>query len=80
MSTRLDVDNEKQHDKMNGNDSILTNEISEIDDMSFVLSQSESQQSWFQSIQDTWSLSFPATGFMHHCRPIRILILLDSGP
>ncbi len=65
---RLDIDsgngsgNGNGNDMMNGNDQMLTNEISEIDEMSTVLPTNDRQQSWFQPVQDTWSLPFPPTG------------------
>jgi Fungal specific transcription factor domain len=50
---RLDFEDENGNEKMNRNDQVLTNDISE---MSTVLQSNDRQQLWFQPLQDTWSL------------------------
>ncbi|KAK3169090.1 hypothetical protein OEA41_005538 [Lepraria neglecta] len=53
--------NGNENEMMNGNDQMLTNKISDINEMSTVLPSNDRQQSWFQLVQDTWPLSFPPT-------------------
>ena len=54
--SRLEMCNGNENDMMNGNDQMLTNE------MSTVLPSNDRQQFWFKPVQDTWSLPFPPTG------------------
>lgn len=65
MSMRLDMDNGNRDDTMNGSDQVLTHDITEtnqMNEMGTTLPKNDRQQSWFQPVQDSWSLPFPHTG------------------
>ena len=47
----------------NVNDQMLTDENSEMNETSILMPTNDHQQSWFQSVQDTWSLPTFSTGF-----------------
>ena len=56
------MDNGNRDDIMNGSDQVLTHDITEINEMGTILPKNDRQQSWFQPVQDSWSLPFPPTG------------------
>ncbi|MCJ1390051.1 hypothetical protein MMC18_002909 [Xylographa bjoerkii] len=61
VSMRLDTGNGGGNAMIGGNDQMLTDETSEINELGTVLPSNGRQQLWVQPVKATWSLPFPPT-------------------
>ena len=62
MEVPHDTENVNGNDVINEDHQMSTDEIIESNEMNTVLPGNDSEQSWFQPVQDPWSLPFSATG------------------